>query len=145
MGRPTTYTTDIADAICERLSDGRSLRSICLDDDMPSQTTVYRWLREDEAFQQQYARARAAQADAIFDEILDIADNSSNDWMERHGDDGENIGWRENGEAMNRARLRVDARKWMAGKLAPKKYGDKLDVAHSGDVVLTIADHDAAL
>jgi len=137
-GRPSSFTDEIADAICAELADGRSLRSICLADDMPDQRTVHRWLSDDrhEDFRQQYVRARESQADAIFDEILDIADNSTNDWMERHGDQGENIGWRENGEAMQRAKLRVDARKWMAGKLAPKKYGDRQHIEHSGSIGL---------
>ena len=123
-GRPSDYTDDMGLLICERLADGESLRSIGGDEGMPSQRTIYRWLAVHEGFRQQYARARETQADTIFDEILDIADNSTNDWMEKHGDQGENIGWRENGEAMQRAKLRVDARKWMASKLAPKKYGD---------------------
>lgn len=75
-------------------------------------------------------RAREAQADAIFDEILDIADDGSNDWMERHDAEGGSIGWKENGEAIGRSRLRIDARKWMAGKLRPKVYGEKLGVEH---------------
>jgi hypothetical protein len=78
-----------------------------------------------------YARAREEQADAIFDEVLNIADDARNDWMEKHDEDGANIGWRENGEAIRRSQLRIDARKWMAGKLRPKKYGDKLEL--SGD------------
>lgn len=77
-------------------------------------------------------RARETQADAIFDEILDIADDGSNDWMEKHDGEGGNIGWRENGEAIQRSRLRIDARKWMAGKLRPKVYGDKVELEHSG-------------
>jgi hypothetical protein len=83
-------------------------------------------------FQDQYAHAREAQADAIFDDILEIADDGRNDWMEKKDSEGENIGWRENGEALRRSALRVDARKWMAGKLRPKKYGDKVVNEHSG-------------
>lgn len=130
-GRPSSYTDDIALQICERLSDGRSLRSICLDDDMPGQTTVFRWLAANETFRKQYARAREAQADAIFDEMLDIADNSTNDWMERRGENAE--GYELNGDHVQRTRLRLDTRKWMASKLAPKKYGDKLDVTSGGE------------
>jgi len=98
---------------------------------------VFRWLADDRylQFREQYARAREAQADALFDEILVIADDGTNDWMERKNQDDQNIGWRENGEALRRSQLRVDARKWMASKLQPKKYGDKLDLNHSGSVV----------
>jgi hypothetical protein len=115
---------------------------------MPAKSSVFKWLSEQPSFSDQYARARETQADAIFDEILDIADDGSNDWMERKNDDGENIGWRENGEALRRSALRVDARKWMAGKLRPKKYGEK--VQHTGadgegPVHITIESKDAAI
>lgn len=122
----TTFTEEIGDAICERLALGESVRSICDDEAMPSMSTVFKWLRDNEAFSQQYARAREVQADALFDDIIDIADDGRNDWMEKRNADGENIGWQENGEALRRSQLRIDARKWMAGKLRPKKYGEKL-------------------
>lgn len=116
IGRPPLYTQEIADAICERLSEGESLRSILKDDGMPSNVTVCKWLATDESFLKQYARARELQADALFDETLDIAD-------ERGATEP---------DAVARARLRIDTRKWMAGKLRPKKYGDKLLAEHSG-------------
>lgn len=124
MGRPSSFTQEIADAICERLADGKSLRSICDDAAMPGTTTVMRWLNSNEEFRAQYACAREMQADALFDEVLDIADDGRNDWMERRDDEGGNLGWKENGEALKRSQLRIDARKWIAGKLRPKKYGD---------------------
>lgn len=130
-GRPSEFTEEMAERICERLSDGESLRSICSLDEFPSKSTVCKWLSQQPSFADQYARARELQADALFDEVLDIADDGRNDWMERHDDEGGNIGWRENGEAMRRSQLRIDARKWMAGKLRPKKYGEKLDIDHS--------------
>ncbi|WP_246332898.1 terminase small subunit protein [Aureimonas mangrovi] len=126
MSRPSTFTQEIADVICERIADGESLRSICSDEGMPSKSSVFKWLGEQTSFSDQYARAREAQADALFDEIVDIADDGRNDWMEKRNADGEHIGWTENGEAMRRSVLRVDARKWMAGKLRPKVYGDKV-------------------
>lgn len=129
-GRPTDYNQDLSDKICERIADGESLRTICSDDDMPNKATVFRWLAKFPAFSDQYARARDTQAEAIVDEILNIADDGTNDWMVRRNGDGENIGWQENGEALRRSVLRIDARKWMAGKLKPKKYGDK--VQHTG-------------
>lgn len=81
-----------------------------------------------------YAHAREAQAATLFDEILDIADDARNDWMEKRSAEGEQVGWQENGEAIRRSQLRIDARKWVAGKLRPKKYGDKLDVERGGAV-----------
>lgn len=123
------YSEAVAERICEALANGRSLRSVCRDDGMPSQTTVFRWLADERfaPFRERYARAREAQADAIFDEIIDIADDGSNDWMERRREDG-SVDEAVNHEHIQRSKLRIDARKWMAGKLAPKKYGDKLDV-----------------
>ena len=133
-GRPSLFTKETANIICERIADGESLRSICDDEGMPSKSTVFKWLNEEEGFSDQYRRAREAQADTIFDDILDIADDGRNDWMEKRNADGESIGWAENGEAMRRSHLRIEARKWMAGKLKPKKYGDKLDLNVSGSL-----------
>jgi len=123
----------MAARICERLADGESLKAMCDDDDMPSRTSVFKWLGMYKEFSDMYVRAREEQADAIFDEILAISDDGRNDWMEKQDDEGGNIGWRENGEAIRRSQLRIDARKWMAGKLRPRKYSDKLQVEHSGD------------
>lgn len=131
VGRPSSFSAEIAAYICARLMDGESLRSICLDQNMPDRATVHRWLASNEAFRDQYARAREIQADTIVDETLDIADDATNDWMERRNDDGQSIGWQVNGEHIQRSRLRIDQRKWMAGKLAPKKYGER--VIHAGD------------
>lgn len=128
MTRPSIrYSDEVAERICEALADGRSLASICEDDDMPRQATVFRWLADERysAFRESYVRAREAQADKIFDEILDIADDARNDWMERRREDG-SVDEVLNHEHVQRSRLRIDARKWMAGKLRPKVYGDKL-------------------
>lgn len=116
--------------ICERLADGESLRAICRDDDMPNKATVFRWLGLHDEFSDQYARARETQADSLFDDVLEIADDARNDWMERNGDDDQ--GWQANGEHIQRTRLRIDARKWMAGKLRPKVYGEKSQFEHTG-------------
>lgn len=129
-GRPSSFTQETADAICERIADGESLRAICSEDGMPDKATVFRWLAAHEAFRDQYVRARETQADTIFDEILDIADDGHNDWMKRKFGDDER--WVENGEALRRSALRIDARKWVAGKLRPKKYGDKVQQEISG-------------
>lgn len=137
-GRPSDFSPEIANEICERLIGGESLRGICLDDHMPDARTVHRWLVVNEQFRQQYAHAREAQAETLFDDILEIADDARNDWMERRGED--DAGWVANGENLQRSRLRVDARKWMASKLAPKKYGDKVALTggDEGDAPLQI-------
>lgn len=129
MARPSKFSDKLSSAILDRIADGESLRKICADDKMPGQTTVYRWLRENEEFRQHYMRARDLQADTLFDETLDIADDATNDWMERHSED--NVGWRENGEAIRRSQLRIDTRKWIAGQLRPKVYGPRVQQDHT--------------
>lgn len=134
-GRPTSFTQKIADMICERLSDGESLRTICLSDDMPNRSTVFRWLADEsrKEFRDQYARAREAQADFLADEILEIADDASHDTLIKTNPDGSDARETANSEWINRSRLRVDARKWLASKLAPKKYGDKVELSGTGE------------
>jgi hypothetical protein len=99
------------DRICEQIAEGRSLRAICTDEGMPSKSTVFVALGEDKAFADQYARARETQADTLFEEVLEIADSTN------QADD---------------RRVKIDARKWMAGKLRPKVYGDKVQQEVSG-------------
>jgi hypothetical protein len=128
-GIPTTHwTQDKANAICDRLAMGESLRSICRSKGQPAKIVVLRWLRDIPEFRTQYDKARDDQADALFDEVLDIAEDGSNDWMQRQNFDGNEVGWHLNGEAVARSRLRIDTRKWMAAKLRPKKYGEKIEV-----------------
>ena len=126
VGRPTRYTNKLADLICSRLSEGESLRTVCKSEDMPCKTTVFMWLRTNKRFLDQYTRAKEESADALTDEMLDIADDGQNDWMDRLGENGENEGYQLNGEHIQRSRLRIETRKWLAMKLKPKKYGDKL-------------------
>lgn len=144
MGRLSTYTREIADQVCVRLAGGESLRAICAPDDMPAESTVRLWNTDNvDGFAARYARAREGQADFLAEEIIEISDNATNDWMERQSEAekgaGVNNGWVLNGEHVQRSRLRVDARKWFASKVAPKKYGDKLDVDHTGGITVTIA------
>lgn len=129
-GRPTIYTKDLADRICAMLAEGKSMRTVCHQDDMPGMTTVFMWLRSNVEFRKQYETAKEEAADALIEETLDIADDGRNDWMEIHDKDGDAVGWKVNGEHVQRSRLRVDTRKWIASKLKPKKYGDKVDVNH---------------
>lgn len=106
------------------------MRSVCSCEGMPCLSTVFKWLRENDGFSQQYARAKQESADAMSEEMLDIADDGTNDWMERHGKDGASLGYEYNGEHVQRSRLRIDTRKWLASKLKPKRYGDRLE--HTG-------------
>lgn len=104
---------------------------------MPPERTIYGWLAAHEDFQQNYARARERQADKLAAEIIEIADDASGDTVTRTNDDGSEYEVA-NHEWIARSRLRVDARKWAASKLAPKKYGDKIEATHTGEVGLTV-------
>ncbi len=127
-GRPTLYSDKLVAKICRRLAEGETLRAVCRDPVMPDKATILRWLGDEAkaAFRDQYAHARDMQADALFDEALEIADDASGDWTEDK--DGKKS---LDHEHVQRSRLRVDTRKWAAGKLAPKRYGDKLQ--HTGE------------
>ncbi|MBX4940983.1 terminase small subunit-like protein [Rhizobium binae] len=129
-GRPTKFTQCLADSICARIADGESLRSICRDEAMPGKSTVLAWLADDDKadFRTKYAQAREIQADGFVDEMVEIADDGSNDWMERQF--GEETRWVENGEALRRSQLRIATRQWIAEKLKPKKYGSKVELEH---------------
>lgn len=132
-GRPTVYKPELALALCERIASGESLRGICSDPAMPDKSTVFRWLADKERsdFRDQYARAREAQAEFLAEEILEIADETAGDYVQVKDGDGQ-ISERVDHEHIARSRLRVDARKWFAGKVAPKKYGDRIQAEHSG-------------
>lgn len=129
-GRSSTFTQEMADRICAALAEGKSMRTVCNGDGMPAMSTVFKWLRENPGFSEQYAKAKEESADALVEEMLDIADDGTNDWMEQHSQDGEAVGYKLNGEAVQRSRLRVETRKWIAAKLKPKKYSEKLDLNH---------------
>lgn len=107
MGRPSEYSDEIAEAICEAIAQGAALYRLCEREDMPAERTVYQWLEAREDFAQRYARARARQQDREVDHIVEIADTE---------------------EDPQKARVRIDARKWRASKLAPKKYGDRVEL-----------------
>jgi hypothetical protein len=106
LGRPSDYSQEIVDAICERLANGQSLRRICTNDEMPDRSTVLRWLESHDDFAAKYARARDAQADYMDDLILDTADACTP--LTAISD-----------------RVKIGAYQWRGSKLKPKKYGDR--------------------
>lgn len=119
-------TQPIFDVICERLAEGRTLRSICRDDDIPvSDACVRQRVAKSEEWSSQYARARDQGLDAMADEMFDIIDNSENDWMQIETERG-TVKEVTNHEHVTRSRARVDTRKWYLSKLAPKRYGDRI-------------------
>ena len=124
-GRPTLYSLEIALEICDRIADGESLVKICSDPTMPKKTAVYEWLLRHKEFADIYARAREDQADTLADEIHAISDELPQQIVDDKGKtryDSAYVQWQKN---------RVDARKWVAAKLKPKKYSDR--IAHVGD------------
>jgi hypothetical protein len=133
-GRPSKYTDELADTICEEIANGKSLKSIVNGHEgMPRMSTVFKWLVDIPEFSERYAKARQAQADVLFEEILDIADEShTTTKVTGQGEEAEEVVVYD-AVAVARNRLRVDARKWMAGKLRPKKYGERLELAGDPD------------
>lgn len=133
MGRPTTKTPDRTEAILDRLAKGETLRGICRDEGMPPPSTVLEWVKDDrDGFAERYARAREAGAYAMADELLEIVDDGSNDWIERAQKDGR-VETVLNAEHVQRSRLRADARKWLLSKILPRVFGDKLDMTSGGE------------
>lgn len=122
LGRPTEYSDIIFDTICDRLADGKSLKSICEAEEMPSKATFYNWINNSKDLLDKYTRAKDDASDALADDIQDISDKVLNGEYEA-----------------NNARVAIDAKKWIASKLKPKKYGDKLDMTSNGkDIVAPI-------
>jgi hypothetical protein len=129
-GRPTDYTPELGSDICGLIIEGYTLRQVAAKDGMPTKAAICRWLAKHEEFRDLYARAREFQAEHMADETLEIADDATNDWMVREGKSGDDTVFAINGEHVQRSRLRVDTRKWLMSKLAPKKYGDKITQEH---------------
>jgi hypothetical protein len=116
------YTEELGAKICEQLAEGRTLRSICEQEGMPSEVTIRSWAMElDRPFAAQYARAREVGYQKMADDLIDIADGKDVAWTEADKVDGDG-----NRDAVQRDRLRVDTRKWLLSKALPKVYGDKI-------------------
>jgi hypothetical protein len=131
MPKPSSYTPKLALEICQLIANGESLRSIVKRDGMPCRATVQTWCLEHPEFAAKYEVAQSLRADQLFDECLEIADDSSHDTVTKIGKDGEPYD-APNTEHINRSRLRVDTRKWVCGRMSPKKYGDRAVLEHGG-------------
>lgn len=123
IGRPTDYTPALAEEICETIACSEmGLKKLCNEHQhWPDKKTILKWVIKYPEFSHQYARAKALQIEAIVDEVLEIADDKSQDSIV---DDDGKVSY--DHEHINRSRLRIDTRKWLASKLAPKIYGDKI-------------------
>lgn len=104
----------IMDQIMVQLETGRSLIQVCKDDGMPDRETISRWIRDEPGYAAKYAYARAMQADTLFSEMADVEAKVQAGTMDSHA-----------------ARVVLDSMRWRASKLAPKVYGDRLDVSVS--------------
>lgn len=122
-GRPSSYNQEIADRICElTATHSIGIRRLCKQyPDLPNPDTIFSWRIKYKQFSEQYAEAKRNQVEILVEEILDIADDKSNDTMTN--DEGKVVC---NTEYLNRSRLRIDTRKWLASKLAPKIYGERI-------------------
>lgn len=128
MGRPSKYSREVTDYICEQISHGRSLKSICEDPALPSEAAFRSWVIDDvDGLSARSARAYELGHDAIADQCLEIADSVP---------PMNPITGAYDGAAVQHKRLMIDTRMRLLGKWAPKKYGDKLDLNHSGKVGL---------
>jgi len=133
MGRPTKFSAALGKAICLRITEGESLRTICRDEKMPARASVHLWLltaleetssQALKEFSDQYEKSMVVRAENMFDELEEIADDGTNDWVTRknsNGDDYEAV----NTEHIQRSRLRTDVRKWKLSKMLPKRFSDK--------------------
>ena len=121
-GRPSNYSEDEADALCAWMQGGESLSEYCRQTGRASQS-VYAWMRERPDFLARYTRACDDRADTLADQIIAIADESAVDASI---------------ESVAAAKLRVEARKWVAAKLRPQKWGDKVIQEYKGAVSIRI-------
>ncbi len=125
-GRPSNYSLEMVAEVCGHIAEGCTLRKIAAINGMPGRTTILRWLARHEDFRVQYARACELRLESFADEIIDISDDGSNDYVAREGQDGQ-LSMVPDHDHIARSRLRVDSRKWLMVKLLPKKYGGTLD------------------
>lgn len=133
------------ETILGRIATSRdSILTICEAEDLPDAATFFAWKRNEPNLDREYARAKEDQADFIAEEMMDIADDGRNDWMEKRAEDGSVTGYQLNGEHVQRSKLRIETMKWTAGKLRPKRYGDfartELSGPNGGPIELGLAE-----
>ncbi|HBD7397091.1 hypothetical protein [Legionella longbeachae] len=131
VGRPTKYNDKLAKEICDKIaSSSKGTKKLCAEHPhWPSQDTLFTWLKAYPEFSEQYALAKVSQIELLVDEILEISDDASQD--QYVNEQGVLVS---NPQAIYRARLKVDTRKWLASKLVPKVYGNKIDIGSDKDM-----------
>lgn len=128
-GRPSIYSDAIAETICLRIAEGETLRAICLDEGMPSRRVIFHWLNDNKEFLHQYTQARARQAETWADELVEIAYTPEHGVTRKETEKGVEV---TTGDMLGHRKLKVDTLKWLMAKAAPKKYGDKVALEHTG-------------
>lgn len=123
-GRPTDYTKELGELICSRLAEGRSLRSVCLADDMPDKSSVFTWFRLHPEFLDQYTRAKEESSEAMYEELADLGEEAI--------DLSQAVDPKASNAVVSAVKLKADNLKWMMSKMKPKKYGDKIDHTTNG-------------
>lgn len=129
VGRPNEYTQEKAREICEMLSMGISLRTICITQTMPAISTVFKWMRENEEFSKQYAQAKQESAEAWHEELAELGDEAIRL--------SQTVDSKASGAVVQAVKLKADNIKWMMSKMKPKKYGDKIDMTTNGKDIPT--------
>lgn len=145
LGRPSGYTKALGERVCALLAETPyGLEHICAEhDDLPSPTTVYRWLNTYSEFERAYALAMEARAEMLLGQVVEIIDDNHGDYAWRNGKGNEPGWWGYVGENVARAKLRAETRLKLVEKLSPKKHGtQRLAVEHSGSIQITTADYD---
>lgn len=129
---PVRFSKELAERICADLASGMTLRAVCRQSNMPTQSTVLGWVEEDRCgFAVQYARARERGYAVMAEEIIEIADDGTNDYVVRAKEDGTDV--LVDHDHIARSRLRVDTRKWLLSKALPKVYGEKQQITGAND------------
>ncbi len=132
-GRPSTYRDSIGALICSRIAGGETLSAICRTSGLPATQTVYQWKRANPAFAANLTQARIEQQELWADQIIEIADDSTLDTVTKTDPKGRTFEAVDH-ENINRDRLRIDTRKFLMAKIAPRIYGDKLQHDHTGTI-----------
>ena len=137
--RAVQFNEKVAEKLLIDISNGKSVRRICENPPMPTRRTFYIWIQENEDFRKRYAEAKELCAENLAEEIIEIADDANNDFLVQDSEYGQRFV--SNNAKLERAKIRIDARKWMAAKLLPKKYGNakSVDLTTNGkDIILPI-------
>ena len=134
-GAEVHYSGEITARICAELAAGESVAAVCRQAWAPDEKTHYRWMAAHAEYREAVVAAKATGIERHADEIIRIADESRIGVKVKETKDGT---FKEKGDMVDRSRLRIDARKWAAGKLRPKVYGDKIEHEHAGGVTIEV-------